>query len=903
MRFCVFILGALALAQSPAELEIRKLLDGGKYREADPLVRALLKDAEAKHGPESEEVGMALDLFMEMLVFPGGAMDADTRALAARAIAVQEKLHGPKSKEFADTLMLASSVYWEHREPIPSLPLAERAVRIYEELSAAGALQHEYANALGALANAQRECDDLEAAKATFLKAQALYDKIGEAESRESGTNWNNLAGIQSRLRDFGGARASYTKAIAIQEKTLGPDHPYVAYALNNLGATLTRSGNFTEAVAPLERSAALTEKLFGPESPRTATAINNLAQALVASGRFAEGLALYERGRDIYGKTIGTEGTSYAQAMAVYASALGMAGRTKDAAEAAIQAENIIRAYYESAMRGLPEREALLHAEARATGARANGLNILLSLAAAQADPKPALDQLIRSRAEVFDEMAARHHAAAIAGDAEVDALSAALTQARDKLAALVVRGQGAATAAAYASQLKAAREEKEDAERRLASKSIPFRQQLAGTHAGLDEIAASLPEGAALISYVRYVHWDFLLNTPSPNPGALPKWEYIAFVLRAGDRVPSAVRLGSSKEIEDLVHAVREKISQEAADPGRAPQRSEELYREAAARLRRRVWDPLIPHLGASTRVFIVADGELNLVSFGALPTGTTAYLMEKGPMVHYLSAERDLVSPTADRRGQGLLAVGNPSFDRKPSTQTAGLRGSGSCSALQNIRFDRLPASAGEVEDIATLWKKSEGSALVLTGTSASKAAFLQQAEHKRVVHLATHGFFLGADCKRSGEQASNPLLLSGLVLAGANERNKPGVGDEENGILTAEEIAGMRLDGVDWAVLSACDTALGEMRAGEGVFGLRRAFQLAGAKTVIMSVWPVDDQVTRSWMRVLYQGRFSDHLDTAQAVQQASLSLLKARRKAGESTHPLYWGAFIAAGGWR
>jgi CHAT domain-containing protein len=210
---------------------------------------------------------------------------------------------------------------------------------------------------------------------------------------------------------------------------------------------------------------------------------------------------------------------------------------------------------------------------------------------------------------------------------------------------------------------------------------------------------------------------------------------------------------------------------------------------------------------------------------------------------------------------------------------------------------MRFDRLPASAREVEDVAALWKLSgSGEALALTGASASKEAFRLQAGHKRVLHLASHGFFLGSECRPEGATAANPLLLSGIVLAGANS-------SRANGILTAEEIAGMNLDGVDWAVLSACDTALGQYLAGEGVFGLRRAFQQAGARTVIMSLWPADDGVTRAWMHVLYQGRFAAHLDTAKSVQQASLSLLRARRKIGSSTHPLYWGGFIAAGAWK
>jgi CHAT domain-containing protein len=190
---------------------------------------------------------------------------------------------------------------------------------------------------------------------------------------------------------------------------------------------------------------------------------------------------------------------------------------------------------------------------------------------------------------------------------------------------------------------------------------------------------------------------------------------------------------------------------------------------------------------------------------------------------------------------------------------------------------------------------------------------------------VLHLATHGFFLGGECTSALDSArgigglaeapqakpgavaapvagENPLVLSGLALSGANHRAAAGEG-EDDGILTAEEIASLDLSGVEWAVLSACDTGIGDIRAGEGVFGLRRAFQVAGAGTLIMSLWSVDDEATRAWMRALYEARLEGHLDTAEAVRQASLAVLRARRGAGASTHPFYWAAFVAAGDWR
>jgi CHAT domain-containing protein len=135
-----------------------------------------------------------------------------------------------------------------------------------------------------------------------------------------------------------------------------------------------------------------------------------------------------------------------------------------------------------------------------------------------------------------------------------------------------------------------------------------------------------------------------------------------------------------------------------------------------------------------------------------------------------------------------------------------------------------------------------------------------------------------------------------------LSGANRR-RTAAPDEEDGILTAEEIAALDLRGLDWAVLSGCDTGVGEVRAGEGVFGLRRAFQIAGARTVIMSLWPVEDEDTRRWMTSVYDHRFARGAGTAEAVRTASLDQLRRRRQAGLSTHPFYWAGFIAAGDWR
>jgi CHAT domain-containing protein len=164
---------------------------------------------------------------------------------------------------------------------------------------------------------------------------------------------------------------------------------------------------------------------------------------------------------------------------------------------------------------------------------------------------------------------------------------------------------------------------------------------------------------------------------------------------------------------------------------------------------------------------------------------------------------------------------------------------------------------------------------------------------------VLHVATHGYF----CERADQNLmSNPLLRSGLILAGANrtigEMNE-GAFSSEDGILTAMEVSGLNLIGTDLVVLSACQTGIGDVQSGEGVFGLRRAFQHAGARSIVMSMFAVPDESTSYLMERFYENWLSG-LSKSSALRNASLSILNERRNRSVSTHPLFWGGFVLIG---
>jgi CHAT domain-containing protein len=266
----------------------------------------------------------------------------------------------------------------------------------------------------------------------------------------------------------------------------------------------------------------------------------------------------------------------------------------------------------------------------------------------------------------------------------------------------------------------------------------------------------------------------------------------------------------------------------------------------------------------------------------------------MVEHGPVIHTLSSERDLVPTSTGAKKTGLLAIGSPSFDlaenRLPPSPLRGA--TPTCTEFSKLDFQPLPGTALEVTDIGSTWRQwnsAEPSQLV-TGDEATLARFLADAAHSRVLHVATHAFLLDKSCGNG-----NPLLHSGLVFAGANQ-------GRGSSILTAQQIASLDLNGVDWAVLSACNTGNGELRDGEGVLGLERAFRVAGVHSVVMTLWPVDDDVTRQFMHELYSQRLEQHATTADSVWNASRKLLIERRTAGKSTHPWYWAGFVGSGGW-
>ncbi|MCA1563650.1 MAG: CHAT domain-containing protein, partial [Acidobacteria bacterium] len=337
-------------------------------------------------------------------------------------------------------------------------------------------------------------------------------------------------------------------------------------------------------------------------------------------------------------------------------------------------------------------------------------------------------------------------------------------------------------------------------------------------------------------------------------------------------------------------------------------------------ARTLDERVMQPVRPLLGETRQIFLSPDGALNLIPFGALVDERDRYLVETLSLT-YLTSGRDLLRlQVPSQSTQPPVVIADPLFEAQPQTIAAqggrkGEQTSGTRSFdFTTLRASPLPGTAAEAKAIGALWPQ----ATVLTQAAATESA-VKQVRSPRVLHIATHGFFLADQPEERSEwdtrklihsddprppagsvKNENPLLRAGLLFAGANRLQGGGGND---GILTALEAAGLDLWGTQLVALSACETGIGEVKTGDGVHGLRRALVLAGSQSQVMSLWQVSDVATRDLM-VSYYTRLRAGEGRTEALRQVQLAMLGGQERGPRDyRHPFYWASFIPSGDWR
>jgi CHAT domain-containing protein/tetratricopeptide (TPR) repeat protein len=930
---------ALELTPSLFNLGVIRTM-GGDYDGAEPIFTRVLEIRETHLPPDHQDVITSVNALANVRFYRSDY--AGSLPLYRRSLALAEAKGGEMSPQAISIRSNVANNLIQLKDHNEARALLERQIKLLES---AGMEIEDLALAyslLGAvyLAIGDHE-EELPLRRRCLEIRQALYPethhRIAEAVYNLGVNYW--------KLGDLEEGRRLIEEARSLWEQLYGPENPHMAAFYEGLGRLTFDEGNLKESREFHEQALKIREATLGSDAVKVAEVLQSLGRIALEEGRHADGRAHFQRALSIVEAKIGSESPF----VGAYESDLAMieflAGDVTAAMSATLSAHHQSREYIRLVLRGLPERQAL-----QFVGSKMARLDLALSLignAPGAESLTQVWDAVIRTRAMVLDEMAARTRRQALPPDPQTTALVDEYQRASTSLANLYMRGPGDSDPESYRTQLAEARQAMEEVERELAADSAPYERTQLDEEIGWEEVIAGQPTGTALVAYVLYGRHPV---DPVPRREVVPT--YGAFILPATGGDPVFVNLGAAKSINAEISRWKNEISLGALRKGRDREASLKSYVEAGSALRTSIWDPLQSHLQEAHRVFVVADGQSHLVNLSSLPVGDSSYLVEVGVPLHYLSAERELAKLGTERPDvDGALVFGAPDFnelDSEPPT-TAGKEADGSqlmamvfrgerpdCEGLRSMKFNRLPGSLQEAQEVAALFEShrdAQGSrrrdpdapadVQLLTGPAATERAFKQLAPGNRVLHVATHGFFLSGECpsglpgsrgigllvaeETEGATAGsstlrNPLLLSGLALAGANQRERVGP-DEDDGILTAQEIATLDLTDVHWAVLSACETGTGQVLNGEGVFGLQRAFRIAGARTLITSLWSVKDEAARQWMKAFYEARLYEGGETIDAVHNASLSILQSRRERGEDTHPFYWAAFIASGDWR
>jgi CHAT domain-containing protein len=479
-----------------------------------------------------------------------------------------------------------------------------------------------------------------------------------------------------------------------------------------------------------------------------------------------------------------------------------------------------------------------------------------------------------------------------------------------RTLLAQLSLQGPDSLAPADYQQRLKNLAEQGDALEADLAKRSAPLRAlaALPSPNDIVDRVASSLPKDGALVEFIAYADRPLVPKLRTPKSKLPTQLRYLALVLFPDSHIRS-IDLGPAAPIDKAASTLRNALAHRDA-AFLAP--SQALYSLA--------FKPLLPLLGNSRRLFLSPDGQLALAPFSALHDGK-AFLIDSFDF-SYLTSGKDLLPRPSDIPSSGSVVVmADPDFS-SPSAPPSSSRRQPSAPSQRSAALERflstlradvaeqawapLPGTRQEAQSIQRLIPQAQ----LFLGPEASKQQLLQLVA-PGVLHIATHGFFLEDTNALPGSRGvghvgpggapaqppPDPLLRSGLVLSGA-QAPAPTAADSthsraDGALITALELAGLDLWGTQLVVLSACDTGRGDVKLGQGVYGLRRALVTAGAETVVMSLWKVNDETTRILMEDYYRNLLAG-LGRASALQKAMLSLRQTL------PHPYFWAPFIALG---
>lgn len=839
------------------------------------LARRYLKDAADFTRQKSGAFNLGYARALENL----GHIDLDIGSLTMAkneidsALFIYEKMMGDHSSAYASALINKGRYHQHAGEYSLAEPCFRRAFQLANET---GSSPDEWIRAANALAIYYQTMGNYEQAEPLFSQMRARIEKTNGKNSAEYSTTLQNLATLHQLKDELDIAGPLLEEALAIDKNIFGDNHPQYIIALRNLAAVYQKSGKTENAKILLELALDATRNTFGESHAAYASTLSNLASLYQDLGNMQSAEKAWSGSVAIRKKLLGEQHPDYARSLYGLATVFFGQGKLNEAnaiyKEVIPQYLRQIREYFPS----LSEKE------------------------------KGAFYQKIKPVFESYQDFAIQFHTK---NPADKDILNdlyqtqlatkAILLNTSNKVRQNILSSGDSSLVNKFRRWLSVKeqivhyfslsseerkqftdiaflRQKANDLEKQLSATSALFKDQFAEKEHTPATISSLLNQGESAVEILR-IKRKFVRDSVY----------YAGLILKNGSHAPELVIWPFGQKLENRYYRFhRNAIKYHFRDTI-----SYNYY-----------WKPLAGRLGDTRKIFLSADGIFNKINFNILQNNEDHHWVLEDYTIHLLSNTKEIAEHATRKPSSNRLVnlYGFADFQLAMSDAAGGQK---QMSPLnRNFGFESeipvLPGTEVEVDKIGVLFKARSFDVTAYKGQAASELN-LKKTPHVKILHIATHGFFMNdvevTDAEGEGHEDffNNPLLRSGILLAGAGVKKSEADLGGEDGILTAYEAMNIDLNETDLVVLSACETALGELKNGEGVYGLQRAFIVAGAEAVMMSLWQVDDVATQELMVDFYQ-RWLGGEQKHEAFRKAQLFIRD------KYASPYYWGAFILVG---
>jgi CHAT domain-containing protein/tetratricopeptide (TPR) repeat protein len=903
--------------------------DLGQYKEAKTTGMRLLSVDKATFGLKSEEYIMSVASYLDVL-----GNQSDFAALIKQGEKTLKSINEVEP-EYGMLLNKVADGYSALGDYSKAEKLFEGSLEAVTKSKGANSVS--YAAALSNVGLMYRDQGRYTEAEAVFTTCIAILEERGSTEAIEQSMSvLNNLAVVYLELSNYEATLDAFSKIEQYDAEMYGTEHPYYAMTLNNIGEAYNEKGSYEEALNYYDQVTPIIEKSNGKNSVLYADNLNNKGRAKMLSGKLEESVALLEEALEVYKTSSGKSSSLFATSVFNLGRAYQKMGdpKAKKYFEEAlkIRKKNLgtnhplygkilpylaanswssgdikeslgyFRQTFDNYFTQIDAYFSAL-SESEKTKFYYGGLRIdfekFNAFATANHDKMPELtgqmyNYQLNTKALIMYATDKVRANISTSGDQELINEYAHWLSLKEQLSKLY-----SVTAAADLSKIDSLNILTNTLEKSLSKRSAQFDETHGAHKHNWQQVRDQLKPGEAAVEVVRFR--DFNPTNGGTFTGDI---KYAVLIVKPTTKdYPELVMLENGKLIEErYIINYRNSIRFQIFD----------IHSYGV------LWKPIAPALKGVDKIYFSPDGVYNQISINSIYNpDTKQYLLEE-MNIHNVTNTKDILSfgkTSNKKKGQSML-FGFPDYNfenKSPTTQgetrslrslrggstgvTRGLR----AGLLRYLRGDEgiamLPGTKTEVDNIAKMFLAEEADHSTFYNQEAEEA-ILKEAKSPELLHIATHGFFMAnvaaAPETDQNKYIENPLLRSGLVLAGAGSFLKSGsTYNDQDGILTAYEAMNMDLNDTEVVVMSACETGLGTITNGEGVYGLQRAFLVAGAKSLIMSMWSVDDDATQELMTAFYK----EWLISGNKQESFRRAQYVVKEKYPE---PFYWGAFIMVG---